>query len=58
MQANTLKLNPDNMEVLLVGRRSDPGLKVSPILDLVVLPLKEQACSLGGLLDPGLLVGK
>ncbi|KAF7242586.1 Retrovirus-related Pol polyprotein from type-2 retrotransposable element R2DM [Varanus komodoensis] len=54
MRANKLKLNPDKMEVLLVG---DLGFRVSdlgPALDGVVLPLKDRVRSLGVLLDPEL----
>lgn len=54
IQAN----NPDKMKVLLVGGRFDLGFKMSPILELVALCLKEQVYSLGMLLEPGLLLDK
>lgn len=46
------------MDVLLVGRRSDLGYKVSLILGGVAFPLKEEVHSLEVLLDPSLLLGK
>lgn len=51
MVANKLKLNLNNSEVLLVGRRFDLRYKVSLILDGITLPLKVQVCNLGVLLD-------
>lgn len=41
MKASNLKLNRNEMEVLLVGRR------MSPVLNGVALLLKEQVCNLG-----------
>lgn len=46
------------MEVLWVGERFDPGIEMSPGLDGVSIPLKEQARSLGVLLDLRLLLDK
>lgn len=40
IQANTLKLDTNKTEVLLVNRKSEKGFKVSPILDEVVVCLK------------------
>ena len=51
MRANKLRLNPDKTEVLLVGGSSDQIVGVQPVLDGVALHLKEQAHSLGALLE-------
>lgn len=51
-----LKLYPNKTEVVLVGRRSDPGNRLFPVLDAVVIPLKEQVPSLRVLLDLGFLL--
>ncbi|KAF7246729.1 Plexin-B2 [Varanus komodoensis] len=54
MRANKLKLNPDKMEVLLVGDSSSWVGDLGLALDGVVLPLKDRIHSLGVLLDPEL----
>ena len=54
MRDNKLKLNPNKTEMLLVGGSSDWMVDVQPVLDGVALPLKEQVCSLGVLLEPSL----
>ncbi|KAF7248518.1 NHP2-like protein 1 [Varanus komodoensis] len=54
MRANKLKLNPDKMEVLLVGGSSSWVGDLDLALDRVALPLKNRVCSLGVLLDPKL----
>ena len=54
MRANKLKLNPDKTEMLLVGDSSDRMVGAQPVLDGIALPLKEQVCSLGVLLEPSL----
>ncbi|XP_053106346.1 uncharacterized protein LOC128325025 [Hemicordylus capensis] len=56
MWANTLKLNLDKTEVLLVSRRANRDEEILLVLDGVALPLKEQVRSLGVLLDPALLL--
>ena len=40
--------------MLLVGGSSDRMVGVQPLLDGVAVPLKEQVCSLGLLLEPSL----
>ncbi|XP_053100645.1 uncharacterized protein LOC128322765 [Hemicordylus capensis] len=50
------ELNPDKMEVMLVSRRANRDEEILPVLDGVALPLKEQVCSLGVLLDLALLL--
>ncbi|KAF7245380.1 Chitinase domain-containing protein 1 [Varanus komodoensis] len=54
MRANKLKLDPDKMEVLLVGDSSSWVGDLGPALDGVALPLKDRLRSLGVLLDPEL----
>lgn len=52
-----LNLNPSKTEMR--RRTAGLGVKGSPFLEGAVLPLKEQACSLGwGLLEAGLLPEK
>lgn len=57
MRTNKLRLNPDKMEIFLVGQLSDPVAGISPVLDGVAAPLKVHVCSLGVLLNPQLLLG-
>ncbi|KAF7246057.1 ATPase WRNIP1 [Varanus komodoensis] len=54
MRANKLKLNPDKMEVLLVGGSSSWVGDLGLVLNGVALPLKDRVRSLGVLLDPEL----
>ncbi|XP_053111605.1 uncharacterized protein LOC128327198 [Hemicordylus capensis] len=51
---NKLKLNPSKTEVLIVEAQNQRGELDLPVLDGVTFPQKEQVCSLGVLLDPGL----
>lgn len=51
-ESNKLKLKPDNMGVLLLRGRVDPGTEISPIVDKVAL------CSLVAVLDSGLHLDK
>lgn len=51
MRANKLKRNSLKMEVLVVGVRFDP------ILDGVILPLKEQVLRFRSVAEPGPPVG-
>lgn len=46
------------MQLLLVSRRSNPVFKLSPVLDGVAVPLKEQVHRVRMLLDPVLLLDK
>ncbi|KAF7249944.1 Succinate--CoA ligase [GDP-forming] subunit beta, mitochondrial [Varanus komodoensis] len=54
MRANKLKLSPDKMEVLLVGRSGFGEGELNPVLNGVALPLRDKVRSLGVLLDPEL----
>ena len=54
MRVNKLRLNPDKLEVLLVGALPHRLKGHFPALDGVKLPLKDRVHSLGVLLDPGL----
>ncbi|KAF7247943.1 Phosphatidylinositol N-acetylglucosaminyltransferase subunit A [Varanus komodoensis] len=54
MRANKLKLNPDKMEVLLVGGSSFGEGELNLVLNGVALPLRDKVRSLGVLLDPEL----
>ncbi|KAF7238001.1 RNA-directed DNA polymerase from mobile element jockey, partial [Varanus komodoensis] len=54
MRANKLKLNPDKMEVLLVGGSGFGVGDFDLVLNGVALPLKDRVHSLGVLLDPEL----
>ncbi|KAF7236005.1 Catenin delta-1, partial [Varanus komodoensis] len=54
MRANRLKLNPDKMEVLLVGGSGFGEGGFDLVLNGVALPLRGKVCSLGVLLDPEL----
>ncbi|KAF7249036.1 Peripheral myelin protein 22 [Varanus komodoensis] len=54
MRANKLKLNPDKMEVLLVGGSGFGMGDFDLVLNGVALPLKDRVRSLGVLLDPEL----
>ncbi|KAF7235166.1 hypothetical protein EYD10_17982 [Varanus komodoensis] len=54
MRANKLKLNPDKMEVLLVGGSSSWVGDLDLALNGVALPLKDRVLSLGVVLDPDL----
>ncbi|KAF7239463.1 Structural maintenance of chromosomes protein 6, partial [Varanus komodoensis] len=54
MKANKLKLNPDKMEILLVGGSGFGVGDLDLVLNGVALPLKDRVCSLGVLLDPEL----
>ncbi|KAF7246633.1 RNA helicase Mov10l1, partial [Varanus komodoensis] len=54
MRANKLKLNPDKMEVLLVGGLGFREGELNLVLSGVALPLREKVRSLGVLLDPEL----
>lgn len=51
-------MNLNKKEVILVDRRPDLGLKISPILYGTAFPLKEWICSLGVLLNTSLLMNK
>ena len=51
MMVNKLKLNPDKTEVFLVSQKVDQGIGMQLVLDGITLPLKNQVCSLGMLLD-------
>lgn len=46
MWANRLRLNPDKMEILLLGRHPDQLWGLLLGLDGVTLPLMDQACNL------------
>lgn len=54
------KLNPNKTEVLVVGRNSDLGMRISLILDVASTPPApcKQICSFGVWLDPDLLLDK
>ncbi|KAF7253194.1 von Willebrand factor A domain-containing protein 3B [Varanus komodoensis] len=54
MRANKLKLNPDKMEVLLVGGSGFGEGELNLVLNGVALPLRDKVRSLGVLLDPEL----
>ncbi|KAF7253150.1 hypothetical protein EYD10_01179 [Varanus komodoensis] len=54
MRANKLKLNPDMMEVLLVGGLGFGVGDLDLVLNGVALPLRNKVCGLGVLLDPEL----
>ena len=54
MRVNKLKLNPDKMEVLLVGASLDRLEGHFPALNGVTLPLRDRVHSLGVLLDTSL----
>ncbi|KAF7234923.1 hypothetical protein EYD10_18203, partial [Varanus komodoensis] len=54
MRANKLKLNPDKMEVLLVGGLGFGEGELNLVLKGVALPLRDKVRSLGVLLDPEL----
>ncbi|KAF7240862.1 Receptor-type tyrosine-protein phosphatase T [Varanus komodoensis] len=54
MRANKLKLNPDKMEVLLVGGSGFGEGGFDLVLNGVSLPLRDKVHSLGVLLDPEL----
>ena len=54
IKVNKLKLNPDKMEVLLVGASPDKLEGHFPALNGVTLPLRDRVCSLGVLLDHSL----
>ncbi|KAF7252624.1 Craniofacial development protein 2 [Varanus komodoensis] len=54
MRANKLKLNPDKMEVLLVGGSNSWVGDLHLVLNGVALPLKDRVRSLGVLLNPEL----
>uniref|UniRef100_A0A8D2Q9P6 Reverse transcriptase domain-containing protein n=1 Tax=Varanus komodoensis TaxID=61221 RepID=A0A8D2Q9P6_VARKO len=54
MRANKLKLNPDKMEVLLIGRSRFGEGELHLVLNGVALPLRDKVRSLGVLLDPEL----
>ncbi|KAF7243157.1 Ephrin type-A receptor 4 [Varanus komodoensis] len=54
MRANKLKLNPDKMEVLLVGESGFGEGELNLVLNGVALPLRDKVRSLGVLLDPEL----
>ena len=54
MRVNKLKLNPDKMEVLLVGASPDRLEGHFPAMNGVALPLRHRVHSLGVLLDPSL----
>ncbi|KAF7250651.1 hypothetical protein EYD10_03890 [Varanus komodoensis] len=54
MRANKLKLNPDKMEVLLVGGSGFSEGELNLVLNGVALPLRDKVRSLGVLLDPEL----
>ncbi|XP_061438561.1 protein arginine N-methyltransferase 8 isoform X6 [Rhineura floridana] len=54
MTTSKLRLNPDKTEMLLVDGFSDQMVDIYPVLDGVTLPLKEQVCSLGIILDSSL----
>ncbi|KAF7246012.1 Macrophage mannose receptor 1 [Varanus komodoensis] len=54
MRANKLKLNPDKMEVLLVGGSGFGEGGFDLVLNGVALPLRDKVRSLGVLLDPEL----
>ncbi|KAF7252606.1 putative RNA-directed DNA polymerase from transposon BS [Varanus komodoensis] len=54
MRANKLKLNPDKMDVLLVGGSGLGMGDLGLVLNGVALPLRDRVCSLGVLLDPEL----
>ncbi|KAF7251792.1 hypothetical protein EYD10_02920 [Varanus komodoensis] len=54
MRANKLRLNPDKMEVLLVGGSGFGMGDLDLVLNRVALPLRDRVCSLGVLLDPEL----
>ena len=56
MKVNKLRLNPDKLEVLLVGAPPDRLKSHFPALDGVALPLKHRVPSLGVLCDPGLIL--
>lgn len=53
MMTNKLNLNPDETEVLLIQKVAMQVLDPQLALDGVVVPLKDQVCRLGILLDPG-----
>ncbi|KAF7250944.1 RNA-directed DNA polymerase from mobile element jockey [Varanus komodoensis] len=54
MRANKLKLNPDKMEVLLVGGSGFEEGDLDLVLNGVALPLRDKVHILGALLDPEL----
>ncbi|KAF7252571.1 RNA-directed DNA polymerase from mobile element jockey [Varanus komodoensis] len=54
MRANKLKLNPDKMEVLLVGSSGFGEGDLNLVLNGVALPPRDKVRSLGVLLDPEL----
>ncbi|KAF7243255.1 putative RNA-directed DNA polymerase from transposon BS [Varanus komodoensis] len=54
MRANKLKLNPDKMEVLLVGGSGFGEGELNLVLNGVALPIRDKVRSLGVLLDPEL----
>ncbi|KAF7249234.1 1-phosphatidylinositol 4,5-bisphosphate phosphodiesterase beta-1 [Varanus komodoensis] len=54
MRANKLKLNPDKMEVLLVGGLGSGVGALDIVLDGAALALKDRVCRLGVLLNPEL----
>lgn len=54
--ANQLKLNPE--KILLVDRRPDQSIEMSPVPGGVIFPLKPLVCRLGVLLGLGLLLDK
>lgn len=56
VKVNKLKLDPDIAENLWVSGKADQGQKISPVLDMVILPLKSQVCSLGELLETEVLL--
>uniref|UniRef100_A0A670HRU4 Reverse transcriptase domain-containing protein n=1 Tax=Podarcis muralis TaxID=64176 RepID=A0A670HRU4_PODMU len=49
--ANRLRLNPVKTEVLFLGDRRRAGVEDSLVLNGVTVPLKDQVCSLGVILD-------
>lgn len=51
MRTNELKFNPDKMEILLIQKVVMQVLDPQFALDGIALPLKEQVCVLGILLD-------
>ncbi|KAF7251997.1 hypothetical protein EYD10_02590 [Varanus komodoensis] len=54
LRANKLRLNPDKMEVLLVGGMGFGMGDLDLVLNGVALPLRDRVCSLGVLFDPEL----
>ena len=54
MRVNKLKVNPDKMEVLLVGASPDRLEGHFPAMNGVALNLRDRIRSLGVLLDPSL----